>query len=183
MNGLSKTLLCTCAFLINALPAIAAEELNIKGEKIGMTEDELRAMVGEPFSCGATKDLGDGVRHCGRLGTMADTYAGKHVDIMRLFRKGKLVTVYVGGLKPEDFDEVETALVDKFGKPKEDRSQVHNAFGAQFDTATDTWTTGTAILVFKKRCGKVTDSCLTLISPEYMEKEQRDKQDKARSDM
>jgi hypothetical protein len=167
--------------LSTSLAVSAMEDLNIKGLKIGSTLDDARALVHGQFHCHPMQTGDPDVRICGDID---DTYAGERVHVLRKFREGKLVQIYISDMSPENFAEMESALVEKFGKPATvQHEELHNAMGAKYDNVKDLWRQDGAAMLFKRYCDSPSKSCLELSSEKYLLEEAALEASKKKSDM
>lgn len=170
-------------FIMLATTGICAEPLNVKGVSAGMTKAQVKGIIGGKWQCYAEglpkailearkargQDLAD---ECGHAiphpVRPRDSYAGFDVDIDYYFRNDALVKITVSGLKPDNFDTVATALEKKFGTPlKEDHTPTENAMGTKFQNDSLTWSDGKIDLLYVRRCGLVSASCMQLETKEF----------------
>lgn len=150
----------------------AAEPFDFKGVPLGSTEQELLEKHPE-FSCKDDPDQLLGDRQCYYIGT----YAGVEASTMIWFYSNSLGQIYIT-FKSDLFDEVNSALVTKYGKPTTVvKEKVRNAMGANFLNEINTWKRKSGLLVITKLAGEISQSSVDIQSiafrKEYTLRQQR----------
>lgn len=182
-----RTYVCVAAFAASAASA-ATQPLNIKNERIGMSEAQIKQLAGPNIDCGDAARRGFDIRQCtaavNARGVTRESYAGESVNILRTLKRGATVDIYVCGLAPRNFDSVEAALVNKFGPPvKTQTEEVHNGYGAKYTNITSEWKADASTLTHSRYCGNLSRSCIELTSDEYAREKSTKAAAKAASDM
>lgn len=147
------------------------ERLEIKGLTPGMTRAEVIAKYPDlrcldiPTrkgleSCGATR-AND---HANMSVLQLDTYAGHRPKMYMVLINSGITTSVSVELGTLDFVGVTDAIAQRYGKPKIERSTVHNRMGASFDQETHTWTRGEDTLRARKRGRSVDNMEVVLTS-------------------
>lgn len=139
------------------------EPLEIKGIRIGMSEQDVRG-AWKREACQDSRDPAMGDRICF---IQRPTFAGVPATGINVgIYDDRVESVYVGGVSADDFDEVLSALIAKYGPPSEDvPSVVENRMGTEFDNRTVRWidAQGTTMQAVK-RGGSVDSSSVMLLS-------------------
>ncbi|MDR2011615.1 MAG: hypothetical protein LBQ20_00930 [Rhodanobacter sp.] len=153
------------------LSALSAHALDIKGNKIGDTLNEVQAR--QPLDCGPLY----GHKECQKQGDYylrgrySETYAGERVSILYTFHNDVLVKILVTHLQSSSYDDIEKQLKVKFGAPtSRETTTAKDHDGATLPNHVVRWKSGKHELMFE-RYNDFTDdfeeSRLELVDTDY----------------
>ncbi|MEQ1662644.1 MAG: hypothetical protein ABL877_08100 [Thiobacillus sp.] len=141
--------------ILSGINVACADQLNIKGIRLGMSQEEVIALQGA-MSCSALKSKSD----TGCYGHA--TYADVGAKLFVFFKEGKVTAVSVT-VDSDDFENVTLALKEKLGKPSFVKTEkVQNLAGAEFNNPSFHWVKNGGILSATKFSEKVTESGISL---------------------
>jgi len=178
--------------LLLTLSTVPVYALDIKGSKLGDTQEAVQARYKEKMICGNFANpkrvpADGGVVLCGkdrRGKPRGDTYAGERVDIIYTFYHGALARISVLSIPAGAFDGIEKQLSEKFGKPlSRTDSVVTNRMGGIFTDTTSTWKDGKQELRFERFGENLERSTLVLEDADYVAAVQAHTRARRRKDM
>lgn len=177
------------AIILAALPCIAlAEPITLKGLAPGMTKAQVNEMHSPVASgcmtrerdpttdemCGYSTKVHSGIP---ALHTFADVNVGSWV----LMFKGGVVHTVMVSFGAGDYDRIEEALSERWGKPVSRKAgTVKNRMGAEFDQIEATWTRDGSVLRAAKRGSKVDEGSLMLTTSRSMQSRDQERKDAAK---
>lgn len=129
----------TIVTLLLATYGVAGMALDLKGVRLGMTQEELQSVFPQGESRpapGLSRCFGAGPSCTVNVGTLG----GVPTRLQVSFLEGKVAHVYSGDLSPANFGQVAEALKAKFGEPTASSvGQVQNRLGGKFDNPSYVW--------------------------------------------
>lgn len=176
--------------LLAALPAVAlAEPMTLKGLAPGMTKAQLSEVhptidqkCMRPERDTTTDEIcGYSTKYHGSIPAL-HTFAGVNVDLWTIMLKAGVVHTVTITLPSDDFDRVEIALTERWGKPNARTTDtVSNRMGASFDQVKVNWAREGFVLRAMKRSGKVTQAMISLTTERGMEERYKANKDAAKA--
>lgn len=176
--------------LLAAAPSLAlGEPITLKGLGPGMTKaqvnqthDSLASNCMRPERDSATDEVcGYSTKyHSGipALHTLADV----KVQTWTLMLKDGVVHTVAVSFAADDFDRVEGALIERWGKPVERKiGEVKNRMGASFDQVQATWNREGSLLRAAKRGGKVDESRIYLTTARGIQERDQARKESAKA--
>ena len=176
--------------LVIALPCAAvAEPVTLKGLAPGMTKAQVaEAHPSITKSCMKPQDSVMTDEVCGysnkhHSGAPAlHTFAGVPVESWTVMLKEGIVHTVMIILPSEKFEDAETAVTERWGKPSHrGTSTVQNRMGATFDQVDARWLREGSVLRGMKRGGNVTKATFSLTTERGMEERYKAKKDAAKA--
>lgn len=135
-----------------------AEQLEIKGVRPGMDLEEVKVLYPNTICVPWSTSQSD--TQCMLSGFM--TYATVRGELQAFLLDGRVMVVWVT-IDSKNFDDVASALREKYGKPFSSHvDKAQNLYGATFTNHTITWVAGGATLSAKKYAEKISESSITL---------------------
>lgn len=163
------------ALLLLAASAIHAEEFDIKGLRLGMTEDEVREIL-PGVKCADIKRASQPPRFC--LDNQS-SIAGHPARFNVSLRNGVVVTI-IARFKNESGADVQRAALAKFGKPADTQKTQARTTTGFADRIVLLWPAPGAMLILSRTDDGVSEGWLNLASQAEMEtfKKSRESKDK-----
>jgi len=125
-----------------ALTALSdtASALDLKGVRLGMTPDELKAAFPGGATAGRPLDNGTICYNADFCAVNVGTIAQIPTQLQVSFLNGRLSNAYAGDLHPSQLDQVVEALKAKYGAPTTtSMTKVQNGIGNTFDNPHFIW--------------------------------------------
>lgn len=165
LGGLTASALAV-AMLASVHDASAAESLAIKGVKLGMTEQQARAVFGGlPCNPHPAHPRNARAKLCLKLNR---TYAGLKANIAITLVDDRAVMVQAQNIDSERFTDLFAALKVAYGKP--DRTEevvLSNRMGARFKGTEATWVGASGVrLDLMQYTDDITESRVMLTGPD-----------------
>jgi len=178
-----KSIFIFVLFLTLPQRILAAEDLNIKGIKIGTTYGELKSAFPADLDCFAANNMGKDARICYRKAG-SDSYAGDTARISYTLRADTVVAIDVAKLSPEKYDAVMVGLSEKFGKPTDiGHGQVESRMGVKYENFNAQWHRGDLLLSIEKFDGSINEMGIHLVSITAAKRQAVEMSQKAKSDL
>lgn len=133
--------------------AAPAWALDINGNTIGLSIDQVAKPYGKRWSCTTTTDARAGDQLC-RKSKALDEYpriqnekfARNHAAIVYRFHDDRLVQIRVSGIGKNGFNGVLDTLKKSYGEPKLETDSATDKSGKSFDRTTARWESEGAVL-------------------------------------
>lgn len=137
---------------------VLAGQLDIKGVRLGMSQNDVKALEPEIFCAAYSTSESDTA--CYFKGLL--TYAGTRAELFVLLKQDKVTTAWVT-VDSADFENVVLAITEKLGEPSSKTTdRVQNLSGAKFDNYSFHWVRKGEILSARKYTEKITQSKISL---------------------
>lgn len=150
--------------VLGMFASLNAHAFDFKGVELGasVSPNEITEKLG--IKCGAGLN---GIQVCSGRVTIAKASAFMILNISEMGKVYKIVMSF----DSLNFEDVQDALVKKFGEPSSsDHSTIHNRAGATFNQTSDVWIDGGNKVTLERYGSTVTKSFLEFLTPEALEK-------------
>lgn len=148
--------------------------MEVKGVPIGANSEQVIAKLDNP-KCFANDDEGPAESYCmsinqpGDMALWNDSFAGKPSAIVYHMIADQVGEVTVAGLRADEYEELLSALIAKYGRPSLAHPKVQTKGGATFENTVATWTLGKDEIVFDRYGRTMEYSWLRFTAGSYAE--------------
>jgi hypothetical protein len=148
--------------------------LDINGNTIGMTIDQVAKRYGKRWTCDTATDARAGDKICKKSPAVDEFprlqneyFAGSHVAIAYRFHDDRLVQIRVSGLAKDRFDGVRDTLTKAYGEPKLEKGSAQDMSGKSFEQTNARWESEGAVLDLSSNVPKSSAVNLSLYDAAY----------------
>ncbi len=151
-----KRIILALSFFLYSITALADGEFELKGVKIGDSQESINLNDYECSQSVKDKDVSE----CRSLGHV--TIANKKASIKATFYQNKVDSI-IAFFSHDDFADIKEAVLIKYGKPnKEEVKTLSNAMGASFDSLNLSWFKNDVFATLIEMQGSIDTSVLAI---------------------